>query len=173
MTDPHRAAPHGPRQWQPPQGDGTFSGTISSPQKRSHSGTIAVVMVIVLTVLGGGGVALYLLTRDGGESAANSPQDVVRTYADAYERKEFDSVVGDACQAYQDEYGLDTSDLEGKLAAFDVEAAPAGEPDVSGRTATGYLRLELTSGGETKVADLKIKIVIEDGVWKFCGEGKA
>jgi hypothetical protein len=115
-------------------------------------------------------------TDDGGDSggdASNTPEDVRQAYMDAYESKSFGDVVASACAAYKSEYGTDTSDLETQLAPFDITATADGEPEVNGNTATANIDLQLSKGGTTEKPSIFIKIVEEDGEWRFCGEGQA
>jgi hypothetical protein len=108
-----------------------------------------------------------------GEGDSDSPEAVQRAYIDAYESKQFTSVVESACAAYKDKFGTDTSRLESQLAPYDIKATADGEPDVTGSEAIAKIDLELTKGSETKPAKIRIKIVKEAGKWRFCGEGEA
>lgn len=101
------------------------------------------------------------------------PQEVVDAYVRAYETKQFSSVTTQACDAYKKKYGTDTTELEGKLADFDITAKASGEPKVTGSSATAEIDLTLTKGTESKDASIRIKIVKESGDWKFCGEEAA
>jgi hypothetical protein len=112
-------------------------------------------------------------TDDGGGDASNSPDDVRDAYMQAYETKSFTDVVSDACAAYKSKYGTDTSSLEKTLEPYDITATASGEPDVNGNTATANIDLELTQSGTTEKPSIFIKIVEEDGQWRFCGEGEA
>lgn len=114
-------------------------------------------------------------TGSNGESgdASNSPEDVRQAYMDAYENKSFSAVVNNACDAYKEEYGTDTSELEQQLEPFEITATASGEPEVTGSTARADIDLELTQGGTSRPANIFIKIVEEDGEWRFCGEGEA
>jgi len=98
---------------------------------------------------------------------------VQQAYIQAYESKQFGSVVATACDAYKKKFGTDTSDLEKQLAPYDIKATADGEPTVDGGTATAKINLELTKGADTKRPKIQIKIVKESGSWKFCGEGTA
>ncbi len=109
---------------------------------------------------------------DAGDSS-NTPDDVREDYMAAYENKDFADVVNNACAAYKKKFGTDTSKLEGDLDPYEITAAPNGEPDVNGNTATAKIDLELTADGTTEKPKILIKIVEEDGQWRFCGEGKA
>lgn len=106
-------------------------------------------------------------------SSSNTPDDVRQAYMDAYESKSFSTVVSSACAAYKSKYGTDTSSLEKTLEPYDITATAAGEPDVNGNTATANIDLELAQGGTTEKPKIFIKIVEEDGQWRFCGEGEA
>ncbi|GAB3443660.1 hypothetical protein [Actinophytocola sediminis] len=109
---------------------------------------------------------------DGGGST-EGPEEVRQAYMDAYESKSFGSVVNNACDAYKEQYGTDTSELETQLAPFTITATADGEPEIVGKNATANIDLELTQGSNTQPAKIFIKIVDEDGEWKFCGEGEA
>jgi hypothetical protein len=110
---------------------------------------------------------------DDGGDASNSPDDVRQAYMDAYESKSFTEVVNSACAAYKSEYGTDTSALEKQLDPFEITATADGEPQINGNTATANIDLELSKGGTTEKPSIFIKIVEEDGEWRFCGEGQA
>jgi hypothetical protein len=111
---------------------------------------------------------------DGGDTdASNSPDDVRQAYMDAYETKSFSSVVNSACAAYKSKYGTDTASLEKTLEPYDIKATADGEPDVNGNTATAKIKLALSHDGTTERPGIFIKIVEEDGEWRFCGEGEA
>jgi hypothetical protein len=112
-------------------------------------------------------------TEDNPGGASNTPDDVRDAYMDAYETKSFSSVVNDACAAYKSKYGTDTSSLEKTLEPYDITATASGEPDVNGNTATANIDLQLSQGGTTEKPSIFIKIVEEDGQWRFCGEGEA
>jgi hypothetical protein len=110
-------------------------------------------------------------TGDSGSS--NSPDDVRDAYMAAYEAKSFTDVVSESCAAYKSKYGTNTSDLEQTLAPYEIKATASGEPDVNGNTATANIDLALTQAGTTERPSIFIKIVEEDGQWRFCGEGEA
>jgi hypothetical protein len=110
---------------------------------------------------------------DGGGGASNTPDDVRTAYMEAYESKSFADVVNSACAAYKSKYGTDTTSLEKQLAPFEITATASGEPDVNGNTATADINLELSNAGTTEKPKIFIKIVEEDGQWRFCGEGEA
>jgi hypothetical protein len=192
--------PTDPYQQQPPyQGfGGGYPGDPGLPPKKSNRNVIVAVVVIAVLVLGGAGTAIYFFlnkkkddpspssggggtsqttTSNGKPSEApaskDGPEKVQQDYVDAYESKQFSSVVANACKAYKDKFGTDTSQLEQQLAPFDITAKADGDPEVSGNTATALIDLELTKDGQTKPAKIKIKIVKESGSWKFCGEGEA
>ncbi|GAA3058710.1 hypothetical protein [Actinokineospora globicatena] len=103
----------------------------------------------------------------------SGPQEVVENYLKAYESKSFSSVTGNACDAYKDKYGTDTTALEKELEPFDITATAQGEPTVSGSSATALIDLVLSKDGTSKDASIKIKIVKESGEWRFCGEEEA
>lgn len=184
------------------QGLGSYGPPPPPPPKKRNTGMIVAIVLIVLLVLAGGGIATYVLTKgddknsadenksdppasedkptetsdepaDDQGSASNTPDDVRDAYMAAYEAKSFSSVVNDACAAYKSKYGTDTSALEKQLAPFDIKASPSGEPDVNGNTATADIALQLSQGGTTEKPTIFIKIVEEDGEWRFCGEGEA
>jgi hypothetical protein len=106
-------------------------------------------------------------------NASNSPDDVRDAYMQAYESKSFASVVNTACAAYKSKYGTDTSKLEATLQPYTITATPNGDPKVNGNTATANIDLQLSQGGTTEKPSIFIKIVEEDGQWRFCGEGEA
>lgn len=110
---------------------------------------------------------------DDSGSASNTPEDVRQAYMSAYENKSFSSVVNSACAAYKSQYGTDTAELESQLEPFDIVATADGEPKVNGNTATANIDLELSQAGTTEKPSIFIKIVEEDGEWRFCGEGEA
>ncbi|HEV7649290.1 MAG TPA: hypothetical protein VGP26_14130 [Actinophytocola sp.] len=109
---------------------------------------------------------------DAGGDAVNTPDDVRDAYMEAYETKSFSSVVDSACAAYKSKYGTDTSSLEKTLEPYDITASASGDPDVNGNTATANIDLQLTQAGTTERPSIFIKIVEEDGEWRFCGEGE-
>ncbi len=77
-------------------------------------------------------------------------------------------------RGYRRKYGTDTSDLEQTLAPYDITATADGEPNVIGDTATANIDLELVAeDGTTEQPHIYIKIIDEDGEWRFCGEGPA
>lgn len=105
--------------------------------------------------------------------AINTPDDVRTAYMEAYENKSFSEVVASSCAAYKTKYGTDTSSLEKTLSQYQITAAPRGEPEINGNTATANIDLTLSADGTTEKPKIFIKIVEEDGQWRFCGEGKA
>jgi len=109
----------------------------------------------------------------GGGDLTNSPEDVRDAYMAAYESKSFGDVVDNACDAYKSQYGTDTSKLEQQLEGFTIVATADGDPQVSGTNARANIDLELSQSGNSETAKIFIKIVEEDGQWKFCGEGEA
>jgi hypothetical protein len=106
-------------------------------------------------------------------NASNTPDDVREAYMTAYENKSFSEVVNGACAAYKSQYGTDTSSLEKTLAPYEITATANGDPKVNGNTATANIDLELSQAGTTEKPSIFIKIVEEDGEWRFCGEGEA
>lgn len=197
---PYGPPPTDPYQQQPPyQGfGGGYPGDPGPPPKKSNRNVIIAVVVIAVLVLGGAGTAIFFLTKKKDEPSSSSqggggstsqtttsgkpsdppvskdgPEKVQQAYVDAYESKQFSSVVANACKAYKDKFGTDTSQLEQQLAPYDITAKAEGDPEVTGNTATALIDLELTKDGQTKPAKIKIKIVKESGSWKFCGEGEA
>jgi cytoskeletal protein RodZ len=110
---------------------------------------------------------------DPSDDATNTPDDVRDAYMEAYENKSFGAVVATSCAAYKSKYGTDTSSLEKTLSAYDITATASGEPDINGNTATANIDLTLSADGTTEKPSIFIKIVEEDGQWRFCGEGKA
>ena len=61
-------------------------------------------------------------------------------------------------------------------AVFLATATPDGDVDVDSKnpdTATAKIDLTLSGSGDTKDAKILIKIVDENGKWRFCGEGQA
>lgn len=114
-------------------------------------------------------------TKPGaGNTPATSPEDIVAAYITAYEKKDFSTVTAEACEPYKNKYGTDTSSLEDKLSKYEVKGTAKGEPEVKGSVATAEIDLVLTpETGEPKPAHIRIKIVKEDGVWRFCGEETA
>jgi hypothetical protein len=173
------------------------------PPKKNTTMIIVVVVIAVLVLGGAGTAIYFLTNKkgddksnssaSGGQSGgttsnspstddtttskdsggADSPAKVQQAYIEAYETKQFSSVVQSACKAYKDKFGTDTSDLEKQLAPYDIKATADGAPEVTGLTATAKIDLSLTKDGETKTPKIKIKIVKESGSWKFCGEGEA
>ncbi|MBC6450612.1 hypothetical protein [Actinokineospora xionganensis] len=108
------------------------------------------------------------------DGPASSPGDIVDAYVTAYEEKDFAAVTAQACAPYKNKYGTDTSTLEEKLSKYEVKGTAKGEPEVKGSVATAEIDLTLTpETGEAKDAHIRIKIVKEDGVWRFCGEEPA
>ncbi|SDI05964.1 hypothetical protein SAMN05192558_101818 [Actinokineospora alba] len=114
-------------------------------------------------------------TKPGTDTGnAASPEDIVTAYIAAYEKKDFSTVTAEACEPYKKKYGTDTSSLEDKLSKYEVKGTAKGDPEVKGSVATAEIDLVLTpETGEPKPAHIRIKIVKEDGVWRFCGEETA
>lgn len=108
--------------------------------------------------------------------SSNTPDDVRDEYMAAYENKDFADVVDDACRAYRTKFGTDTSELETKLADYDISASPDGEVEIDDQhpdSATAKIDLTLVGDGQTQEPKILIKIVQESGQWRFCGEGTA
>ena len=108
--------------------------------------------------------------------ASNTPDDVRDDYMAAYENKDFADVVDNACRAYKTKFGTDTSELETKLADYDISASPDGEVEIDDKhpdSATAKIDLTLAGDGQTQEPKILIKIVQESGQWRFCGEGTA
>ncbi|GAB1510685.1 hypothetical protein [Actinophytocola sp. KF-1] len=108
--------------------------------------------------------------------ASNTPDDVRDDYMAAYENKDFADVVDNACRAYKTKFGTDTSELETKLADYDISASPDGEVEIDDQhpdSATAKIDLTLVGDGQTQEPKILIKIVQESGQWRFCGEGTA
>jgi hypothetical protein len=108
--------------------------------------------------------------------ASNTPDDVRDDYMAAYENKDFGDVVDSACEAYKDKFGVDTSELESQLADYDITATPDGDAEVDDNhpdAATAKIDLKLVGSDQTQEPKILIKIVREDGQWRFCGEGAA
>lgn len=100
-----------------------------------------------------------------------SPSTVRDDYIRAYENKSFTTVVTHACKDYITKYGTDTSDVEKQIAGFTIHGTPVGEPDVTGDSALAKISLEFSSGiGTPQTKSIKVKAVLEDDSWKFCGE---
>jgi hypothetical protein len=119
--------------------------------------------------------------RDQGQAddesdASNSPDDVRDDYMAAYENNDFSDVVNSACGAYKKKFGTDTTKLEDKLQDYVITATANGDVDVDSQnpdTATGKIDLELVGPDQTQEANILIKIVEENGKWRFCGEDEA
>ncbi|CRK56417.1 hypothetical protein [Alloactinosynnema sp. L-07] len=113
-------------------------------------------------------------TSEKPSAGSGDPQKIVDAYIKAYTKKDFSSVTAEACEAYKKKYGTDTSELESKLSKYTVTGKAKGDPVVKGSTATAEIDLELTpEGGTPQPAHIRIKIVKESGVWRFCGEETA
>jgi hypothetical protein len=119
--------------------------------------------------------------RDQGQAgddsdASNTPDDVRDDYMAAYENNDFSDVVNSACAAYKSKFGTNTSDLETKLQDYEITATPDGDVDVESDnpdTATAKIDLVLAGPDQTQDAKILIKIVDENGKWRFCGEDEA
>ncbi|MFC5289806.1 hypothetical protein ACFPM7_22360 [Actinokineospora guangxiensis] len=107
------------------------------------------------------------------DPADTGPATVVEEYISAYETKRFSAVTGQACKAYKKKYGTNTAQLEDQLAQYTITGSAQGEPEIKGEVATARIALELTSDTDVKNVDIEIKIVKEDGEWRFCGEETA
>lgn len=108
--------------------------------------------------------------------ASNTPDDVRDDYMAAYENKDFADVVNGACAAYKKKFGTDTTSLESDLADYEITASPDGDVEVNDQnpdTASAKIDLELVGADETYTPKILIKIVDENGKWRFCGEDKA
>ncbi|TDP92168.1 hypothetical protein [Labedaea rhizosphaerae] len=100
-----------------------------------------------------------------------SPDSVRDDYIRAYESKSFTTVVTHACKDYISKYGTDTSDVEQQIAPYTIHGTPVGEPDVTGDSALAKITLEFAKGsGTPQTKSIKVKAVLEDDSWKFCGE---
>jgi hypothetical protein len=173
------------------------------PQRTSKPngpGKIIAIVVVAVLLLGGAGAGVYFLTKgDRGQNSASSdnktsnpapggqddtggsttvngsadPAAVQRAYIQAYQTKQFASVLSAACDAYKKKFGTGTTELDKQLAPYDrITAEADGLPEVTGNSATAKINLELTRGSEIRHPKIKIKIVKESGTWKFCGEGQ-
>jgi hypothetical protein len=191
--------PPGPDPYGPPTPYQGLGGFPPPPPPKKRNTMMIVIVVVAVLVLGGAAATIYVLTKDdnknnsagpssgtprpsgsqgnkpadSNEGESNSPAGIQQAYMEAYETKQFTSIVENACKAYKDKFGTDTSELEQQLAPYDIKAENAGDPEVDGSSATALISLELTKGGETKTPKIKIKIVKEGGQWRFCGEGEA
>jgi hypothetical protein len=173
-------APYGQQSGYPELGGypgGGYPGD-GEPRKR-RTGLIIAVVVIAVLVLGGAGPGIYFLIKgddkgDNNGNRADGPSAVTAAYIEAYETKSFGSVVNNACKAYKEKWGTQTTQLERRLRQFDVKATADGQPDVSGSTATAKIDIELIKDGRTEQRH-KIQITMsrEDGAWRFCGENAA
>jgi hypothetical protein len=116
-------------------------------------------------------------SQDGDDpDASNTPDDVRDDYMAAYENNDFSDVVNDACAAYKSKFGTNTSDLEDKLLDYEITATPDGDVDVDSDnpdTASAKIDLVLAGPDQTQDAKILIKIVDENGKWRFCGEDEA
>ena len=100
-----------------------------------------------------------------------SPDSVRDDYIRAYENKSFTTVVTHACKDYISKYGTDTSEVEKQIAPYTIHGTPVGEPDVTGDSALAKITLEFSQGsGTPQTKSIKVKAVLEDDSWKFCGE---
>ncbi|HET9140498.1 hypothetical protein [Actinophytocola sp.] len=202
QPDPYGGQQPGPDPYGPPTPYQGLGGFPPPPPPKKNNTMIIVVVVVAVLVLGGAAATIYFLTNNkddktttagpnsspqsapktkpenkpsdsNDDDESNSPTAIQRAYMEAYESKQFGAIVENACQAYKDKFGTDTSELEEQLAPWDIKAENGGDPEVTGNSATALINLELTKGSETKTPKIKIKIVKEGGQWRFCGEGEA
>jgi hypothetical protein len=170
------------------------------PPRGGNTGKVVAIVLMALLVVAGTGVGVYFLTRESGNQAAQQntpppvttaetsapptsdeddadtgagPAAVVEEYISAYETKRFSAVTGQACRAYKKKYGTNTAQLESQLARYTITGSAQGEPVIRGDVATARIALELSSDTDVKNVDIEIKIVKEDGEWRFCGEETA
>ncbi|PPK71024.1 hypothetical protein V5P93_002882 [Actinokineospora auranticolor] len=165
---------HPPQPPTPPiDGDPRYPGATPPPRRRSALRVLLIAAVALVLVVGAG-VGVYYLSRDRGAppepERASGPETVRDMYMGAYEAKHFDDVLAEACEAYRTRFGTTAEELERGLADYDVTARADGEPKVDGEKATARIALVLDQGGRTKNAHIEIKMVKEDGRWRFCGE---
>ena len=69
-------------------------------------------------------------------------------------------------------YGTDTSSLEQSLAPYEITATAGGSPEVTDDTAIAVIDLKLSTEDSTERRSILVKIVLADGEWRFCGEGR-
>lgn len=184
-----------PWRQQPPYQGGyqTQPFPAQSPEPPRNTGKVVAIVLMSLLLLGGTGVGVYFLTRDsgGGQSEASptqapptttgeaadepaaGPEAIVEEYIAAYETKSFGAVTAEACKAYKKKYGTNTAQLEKQLERYTITGSAQGQPEVKGDVATARIALELNSDADVKNVDIEIKIVKEDGEWRFCGEETA
>ncbi|MGW5054098.1 hypothetical protein [Actinokineospora sp. NPDC004072] len=163
------------------------------PPPKGNGGKIAAIVAMAVLLVGGTGVGVYFLTRDSGFNAAGGPSAPVTTapaesddapagagpdavvddYIAAYESKSFGAVTDQACKAYKKKYGTNTAQLEDQLAKYEISGSAKGAPQIRGDVATARIALELSGDGDVKNVEIEIKIVKEDGEWRFCGEETA
>ena len=175
------------------QPDGVDAPAAESRTRKLTGGRLVAAVVVVLLVLGGVGAATAaLMTDQADQPAAADPaaqaaqsaqpasvpeseagaEQVRQTYMTAYETKNFAPLVGTACTAYQAKYGTDTAETEKQLAPFTIAATPVGAPRVTGGSATAQVALKFSrTGGGAKDTTVTMRLVVESGQWRFCGEG--
>lgn len=113
---------------------------------------------------------------DEDSDSSNTPDDVRDDYMAAYENNDFTDVVKNSCGAYKRKFGTDTSDLETRLQDYVITATADGDVDVDSDnpdTATAKIDLVLEGPEQTQDAKILIKIIEENGRWRFCGEDEA
>ena len=183
------------RQQGPYQGGFPTQPFPAAPPPR-NTGKIVAIVLIALLLLGGVGAGVYFLTRGTDEPTAGGattappvatttkapadqtpdagPETVVDEYIEAYEKKSFGAVTAGACNAYKKKYGTDTTQLDDQLKKYTtITGAAQGAPEVRGNVAVARIALKLTTDAEVKDLAIEIKIVKEDGEWRFCGEETA
>lgn len=167
------------------------------PEPPRNTGKVVAIVLMAVLLLGGIGFGFYFLSRDSGGSQADAPPApppapttttasdanepgsgagpaaIVEEYITAYETKSFAAVTNQACRAYKKKYGTDTAPLENQLERYTITGAAQGDPEVKGDVATARIALQLNSETDVKNVDIEIKIVKEDGEWRFCGEETA
>lgn len=169
------------------------------PEPPRNTGKVIAIVLMSVLLLGGAAVGVYFFVRDSGGEQSDAaptpttappttaptttdpadgepvagPAAIVEEYITAYETKSFAAVTGEACKAYKRRYGTDTAQLENQLARYTITGSAQGEPEVKGDVATARIALELNSEADVKNVDIEIKIVKEDGEWRFCGEETA
>ncbi|MGX7828358.1 hypothetical protein ACTG9Q_25035 [Actinokineospora sp. 24-640] len=192
----------GPYGGPPPQGyghhpwQGQHPGGYPPPpppeEPQRNVGKIVAIVAIAVLLVGGVGAGVYFLTREAGptmsadstapgpastseaeQEPAVGPEAVVEEYITAYETKSFAAVTEEACAAYKKKYGMNTAQLESQLAKYAITGTAQGAPVIKDEVATARIALELADGADVNNVDIEIKIVKEDGEWRFCGEETA
>lgn len=183
---------HNPWQGQYPGGFPQPPPPPPPEEPQRNVGKIAAIIAIAVLLVGGVAAGVYFLTREAGPTVSShspapgpattseagaepttGPEVVVEEYITAYETKSFAAVTREACAAYKKKYGMDTSQLESQLAKYTITGSAQGEPVVKDEVATARIALELADGADVNTVDIEIKIVKEDGEWRFCGEETA